>query len=113
MASVAFVRTSVRGDWRVRTGGIPSGGGWGQARPRGCLGAGASGPRLVRAVGGFWEKACACGGGRWMGPGFCLADFVYLVRELRSDCVRLSNKYAKLVMPSARFLNQRDRVRET
>ena len=29
---------------------------------------------------------------------FCLADFVYLIPELRSDCVRLSNKYAKIVM---------------
>ena len=26
---------------------------------------------------------------------FCLADFVYLIQELRSVCVRLSNKYAK------------------
>ena len=30
-------------------------------------------------------------------------DFVYLIPELWSDCVRLSNKYAKIVMPSARF----------
>ena len=29
---------------------------------------------------------------------FCLADFVYLIQELRSDCVHLSNKYAKIVM---------------
>ena len=33
-------------------------------------------------------------------------DFVYFIQELMSDCVRLSNKYAKIVMLSAQFLNQ-------
>ena len=37
---------------------------------------------------------------------FCLADFVYLIQELRNDCVHLSNKYARIAVPSARFLNQ-------
>ena len=32
---------------------------------------------------------------------------------MRSDCVRLSNKYAKIVMPSARFLNQSNKIRDT
>ena len=36
-----------------------------------------------------------------------------LIQELRSDCVHLSNKYAKIVMPSARFLNQINKIRET
>ena len=44
---------------------------------------------------------------------FCLADFVDLIQELRSDCVQLSNKYARIVMPSARFLNQINKIRET
>ena len=44
---------------------------------------------------------------------FCLADFVYLIQELRSDCVHLSNKYAKIALPSARFLNQTNKIRET
>ena len=51
--------------------------------------------------------------GRWINLKFCFADFVYLIQELRSDCVRLSNKYAKIVMPSARFLNQTNKIRET
>ena len=33
--------------------------------------------------------------------------------QLRRDCVRLSNKYAKIVMLSARFLNQTNEIRET
>ena len=37
---------------------------------------------------------------------FCLADFVYLMQALRSKCQHLSTKYAKIVMSSARFLNQ-------
>ena len=44
---------------------------------------------------------------------FGLADFVYLIQELRSDCVHLSNKYAKIVMPSARFMNQINKICET
>ena len=44
---------------------------------------------------------------------FCLADFVYLILELRNDCVHLSNKYATIVMLSARFLNQINKIRET
>ena len=37
--------------------------------------------------------------------------FFYLIQELRSDCVYLSNKYAKIAMPSARFLNQIIKIR--
>ena len=36
-----------------------------------------------------------------------------MIQELRSDCVHLSNKYAKIVIPSARFLNQINKIRET
>ena len=43
---------------------------------------------------------------------FRLADFVYLMQELRSDCIHLSNKYEKIVMPSVRFLNQITKDRE-
>ena len=43
---------------------------------------------------------------------FCLADFVYLIQELRSDCVHLSSKYAKIIVPYARFLNQVNKIRE-
>ena len=71
--------------------------------------------RLVRAKGGNLEKVCACNERRRrrVNLKFCLADFVYLIQELRSVCVYLSNKYAKIVMPSARFLNQINRIRET
>ena len=69
--------------------------------------------RLVRAKGGFSEKVCAHNDRRRVNLKFCLADFVYLIQELRSDCVHLSNKYAKIVMPSARFLNQINKIRET
>ena len=61
--------------------------------------------RLVRAMGGY-EK-------RRVNLQLCLAVFVYLIQELRSDCVRLSNKYAKIVMLSAQFLNQTNKIRET
>ena len=36
-----------------------------------------------------------------------------MIQELRSDCVHLSNKYAKIVVPSAPFLNQINKIRET
>ena len=36
---------------------------------------------------------------------FSFTDFVYLTQELRSNCLHLSNKYARIVMPSARLLN--------
>ena len=41
------------------------------------------------------------------------SNFVYLIQELRSDCVHLSNKYAKIAMPFAPFLNQINKIRET
>ena len=44
---------------------------------------------------------------------FCLADFAYLIQELRSNCVHLSNDNAKSLMPSARSLNQISKIRET
>ena len=44
---------------------------------------------------------------------FCLADVVYLIQELRSDCVHLTDKYAKIVLSSARFLNQIKKIRGT
>ena len=44
---------------------------------------------------------------------FCLADFVYLIQELRSDCVHLSNKYARIAVPAARLLNQVNKIRKT
>ena len=69
--------------------------------------------RLVRAKGGFQEKVCAYNGRKRVNLKFCLADFVCLIQELKSDCVHLSNKYAKLVMPCARFLNQINKIRET
>ena len=34
---------------------------------------------------------------------FCLVDFVYLIQELRSDCVYLSNKSTKILMPLLGF----------
>ena len=34
-----------------------------------------------------------------------LADFAYLIRELRSNCLHLGNKCARIVIPSARLLN--------
>ena len=49
----------------------------------------------------------------WINLKFCLADFVYMIQELRSDCVHLSNEYAYIVMPSARFLNHINKIRET
>ena len=36
---------------------------------------------------------------------FCLAGFLYLFQELRSNCLLLSNEYATIVMRSVRFLN--------
>ena len=68
---------------------------------------------LVRAKGGFLEKVCASNERRRVNLKFCLADFIYLIQELRNDCVHRSNKYAKIVMPSARFLNQINKIRET
>ena len=32
--------------------------------------------------------------------------------EMRSDCVQQSNRYTKIVMPSARFLNQINKIGE-
>ena len=58
-------------------------------------------------------KVCAYNERRWVYLKFCLADFVYLIQQLRSDCVHLSNEYAKTVMPSARLLNQINKIRET
>ena len=37
---------------------------------------------------------------------FSLAYFVYLIKELRSNSLHLSSTYAKIVMHSARLLNQ-------
>ena len=61
----------------------------------------------------FKERVRAYNERRWVNLKFCLADFVYLIEELRSDCVHLSNKYAKIAMPSAWFLNQINKIRET
>ena len=36
---------------------------------------------------------------------FCLADFVYLIQELRSNCLHLNDKYARIVVPSTQLLN--------
>ena len=69
--------------------------------------------RLVWAKGGFLEKVCAYNDRRRVYLKFNLADFVYLIQELRSDCVHLSNKYAKIATPSSRFLNQINKIRET
>ena len=44
---------------------------------------------------------------------FCLGHFVYLIQELSSDCVYLSNKCARIVMPSARFLSQINKMPQT
>ena len=44
---------------------------------------------------------------------FCLGHSVYLIQELSSDCVYLSNKCAKIVMPSARFLSQINKMPQT
>ena len=68
---------------------------------------------LVQATGGFQEKVCAYKERRRIYLKFCLADFVYLIQELRSDCIHMSNEYVKIVMPSARFLNQINKIRET
>ena len=35
---------------------------------------------------------------------FCLADFVYLIQELMSNCLHFSNEYATIVVASARPL---------
>ena len=58
-------------------------------------------------------RRCAYNERRWINLKFCHADFVYSIQELRIDCVHLSNKYAKKVMPSARFLNQINKIRVT
>ena len=67
----------------------------------------------MRAKGGFYEKLCAYNKRRWVNLKFCHADLVYLIQELRSDCVHLSNKYAKIVIPSARFINEINKIRGT
>ena len=36
-----------------------------------------------------------------------MADFDYLTQELRSNCLHLSHRYARIVMPSARLLKSR------
>ena len=56
---------------------------------------------LVQAKGGCQEKVCTYNERRWVNLKFCLVDFVYFIQELRSYCVPLSNKYEKIVMPSA------------
>ena len=82
-------------------------------KPQSCPETSKANSRLVRAKGGFYEKVCAYNKRRGLNLKFCLADFVYLIQELRSACVHLSNKYAKIVVPSARFLNQINEIRET
>ena len=49
--------------------------------------------------------SCAHNERRRVNIKFCLANFVYLIRELRKNRLHLSNKYAKIVMPSGRLLN--------
>ena len=44
---------------------------------------------------------------------FCFADSVYLIKELRGNCLHLSNKYARIVTPSARLLNHVNKIRTT
>ena len=75
-----------------------------QMKPQRCPETSTANSRLVRAKGGFKEKLGAQDERRRVNLKFCLADFVYLIQELRSHCVRLSNRYAKIVMLSARFL---------
>ena len=108
IASVALVHTSIQSDWRIQTKEILSNRNSKRTKPQSCLETSTANSRLVRATGGFWEKVCAYNERKWVNLKFCLADFVYLIQELRSDCVHLSNKYAKIVMLSARFLNQID-----
>ena len=36
--------------------------------------------------------------------GFCF----FFIQEMRSDCLHLSNKYARIVMPSVRLLNHEE-----
>ena len=84
-----------------------------QMKPQSCPETSTANSLLVRAKGGFYEKVCAYSEGRRVNLKFCLADFDYLIQELGSDCVHLSNRYAKVVMPSARFLNQINKIRVT
>ena len=44
---------------------------------------------------------------------FCLADFIYLIQELRNNCLHLRNRYARIAMPSAQFLNHIYKIRQT
>ena len=61
--------------------------------------------RLVRANGGFEDKLCAYSEKRRTNLMFYAADFSYLTQELKSNGVHLSNKYAGIVMLSARPMN--------
>ena len=84
-----------------------------QTKLQSCPETSTANSRLVRAKGGFLEKVCAYDERRRVNLKFCHADFVYLIQELRSNCVHLSNKYPKIVMPSAPFLNQIKKFRAT
>ena len=44
---------------------------------------------------------------------FCFADFVYLIQELCCNCFIFIPKYARIIMPSARFPNQIHEIRAT
>ena len=57
-------------------------------------------------------KVCAYNERRWVNLKFRLTNLVHLIQESRSDCVHLSNEYTKIVTPSARFLNQINKIRE-
>ena len=84
-----------------------------QTKPQSCPETSTANSRLVEAKGVFSEKVCAYNERRRVNLKFCLADFVYLIQELRSNCVHLSNEYAKISKPSVRFLNQINKIRET
>ena len=62
-----------------------------QTKPRNCSETCTANSRLVRAKEGFQEKVCAYNERRRVNLKLCLADFVYLIQELRNDCLYLSN----------------------
>ena len=71
----------------------------------------ASSSQLV--VRGSSEKLCAYNERRRVNLKFCLADFVHLIQELRSNCSHLSNKYATIAMSFARLLNHVNKIHQT
>ena len=58
-------------------------------------------------------KLGACNERRRVNQKFCLADFVYLIQELRSNSLLLSIKYTTIAVPSARLLNNVCKILQT